>query len=730
MGLRTKTGAGMTDQKPNSKAIVAVVCIVLIAVGVVVLGRPSGSYVLKSAVKAPQVAQTSSGDTKPKATNEIERKIESLRVRTGEYGRILRRRVNTPCPARAIPKEWETVTCGGVLSLEAYLPTVGLSVVSYNHRAFTATTEGALGYAWELGIDHEIHKGVGFFEIQYPGGHLERYSDADGDGKFRADDKSVPGFITEVGTNALEFRDGGPSVRHYSRYGGRYLLDSVKRGATTTFTIERFGPNGRIDAIIDEQNVTISFAYTGTLLHTISNPVGGHYEFVYDPDTHNLIQIIWPDGRSYAFGYQKPYNVVTVFSAPDGSGSVIDYAQSVVQAIYPGSGGAETTFDYSARNKVKIYQGEKLVTSDFFTDGALTERHYGDRYDTFERYVGGVKDKLLWKYTSFTGHIAEYDYWDTQGKEGLLKRVKHYKAGATPNEITEAFYSYNAAARPEAVTTWAPNPDGERVQRAISLTYQNDDYLKRVTPAVGGGSEFVINRDPNNRILSVAEQLGGTLLQEVSYDPGSQRVVSAFDATTNSNVAFDYPDAATTVVAVEGEKVSISNQAGAVESVAQSVSGLTESYKYNEMYDVVESKVEFPNGGHVRTEGEIARGEFGSYTASNQSYYKSGQDCSDGACAASANFDLLTGTEGSAQLQSEYLAAGAGEQPQGNPGSVNQEVSPNAGGCGYTVTTQVQCPDCGGECTDSSCDKDPKPTASSSPAASFMPVPGPSAANY
>jgi RHS repeat-associated protein len=215
--------------------------------------------------------------------------------------------------------------------------------------------------------------------------------------------------------SAAYYGPSGYAVPFVRTPSGDYLsptaLDvTLKKNGDGTYTLsshfggdkQNFDATGKLTSLVDENNNTISFAYTasshsqnGYLLSSITDTQARITSFTYDTNGH-LTKITDPSGRLYKYAYDAAYHLIT-YTDPAGKLTKYAYAAGVLTQITDprnnlikftydtenrvstivrvtgGGTGPTTRFTYNASNSVVTDPNGHTTTYTYDADRRVTQ---------------------------------------------------------------------------------------------------------------------------------------------------------------------------------------------------------------------------------------------------------------------------------------------------------------------------------------------------------------------
>ena len=154
----------------------------------------------------------------------------------------------------------------------------------YNSKA-TASTGLPLGFGWtdSYNIGLSVSSSNNAVVIAFGDGHEEMYAT-----------NGAGGYISQPGIYSV-----------LTASGGAYTLTTKEQQKYN------FNSQGQLTSIVDKNNNTVSLAYTGNKLATITNTVGRLINFAYNAN-NCLTNITDPMGRTVRFAYDANTNLISV----------------------------------------------------------------------------------------------------------------------------------------------------------------------------------------------------------------------------------------------------------------------------------------------------------------------------------------------------------------------------------------------------------------------------------
>ena len=253
----------------------------------------------------------------------------------------------------------------------------------YNSKA-TASTGLPLGYGWtdSYNIGLSVSPSNNAVVIAFGDGHSEMYATNGAGGYF-----SQPGIYNVLTAS-----------------GGNYTLTTKEQQKYN------FNSSGLLTSIVDKNNNTISLAYTGNNLTTITNTVGRVISFAYNAN-NCLTNITDPLNRTVRFAYDANTNLISVTDTRGGLTQFgYDQYHQVTNAIDP-RGNTFVSMQYDDEQRVvssqkDALQGATTFTYDFVAGKTtVVDAMTNVSYYFYDPNCASTKSRMIWA-TSKTLHTT------------------------------------------------------------------------------------------------------------------------------------------------------------------------------------------------------------------------------------------------------------------------------------------------------------------------------------
>lgn len=449
---------------------------------------------------------------------------------------------------------------------------------SYNSRAASAAGASAtpLGYGWT----HSYHirltfDSAGNATLHWGDGRTETHA-PDGQG----------GYIPQYGLfdTFTDNGDGSYSLlqRDRTRYDfdGSGRLTAIADRNDNTLSLSYVG--GRLDMIVDTAGRTIEFDYDGAgRLIRITDPIGRSVDYTYDANG-DLIAATDPNGNVTQYVYDDNHQIITLID-PRGHTVVNNTydAERRVVTYQTDAKGHPMTFEYEqldrvttvtdALGNVTVHQHDELLRLIREQDARGGEMHYtydaaGNRIRVTDRngntteYDYDGRGNVISK-TDALGNVTEITYDDQDNplsRTDALGRVTTFTYDVHGNLIqtTDALgqvttIDYDPRGLPLTltdalgrVTEYVYDTHGNRIETidplGQSATASFDSVGRRLTRTDVLGRTTTFSYDDNDNLLSVTDPAGGVLSH--SYDANDNRISTTDRNGNTTEYAYDEKD--------------------------------------------------------------------------------------------------------------------------------------------------------------------------------------------
>jgi RHS repeat-associated protein len=343
-----------------------------------------------------------------------------------------------------------------------------------------------------------------------------------------------------------------------SKNGDGLFVLTGKDGTTSTFTAD-----GRISSIADRNGNTLSFAYSGGNLASVTDSSRRVATFAYDAAKH-LTSVTDPFGNLYTFSM---------------SGNTLS------TVIFPNSGAWHYTYDANAFMLTKsdplgntttyAYDDQHRVLSSLDPEGRTRSVTYPATSDPTRTTIFTEKDGGAWSYSYDTrkghllaktdpqGGVTSYGY-DSNGNRTSTTlpdgttTTSTYDASGNMLTSTDAMgqtttYSYNGFGQVTAIT----DPQGGTVTYGYdakgNLTTQADQFGATTTYAYDAKGNVTKATDPAGQSTSFGYDQSGNLTNVT--DPSGATTLYTYDTAGNIATITDAKGAVTTFVYDSGGRL-------------------------------------------------------------------------------------------------------------------------------------------------------------------------------
>jgi RHS repeat-associated protein len=411
----------------------------------------------------------------------------------------------------------------------------------YNSKA-TASTGLPLGYGWtdSYNIGLTVSPSNNAVVITFGDGHAEMYATNGAGGYF-----SQAGIYNVLTTS-----------------GGNYTLTTKEQQKYN------FNSPGQLTSIVDKNNNTVSLAYTGIELTTITNTVGRVISFAYNAN-NCLTNITDPLGRTVRFAYDANTNLISVTDTRGGLTQFgYDQYHQLTNAIDP----RDNTFvsmQYDDEQRVVSSQKDALQGATTFTyDFVAGKTTVVDAMTNVSYYFYDPELRVI-KIQDNLGNIQNFAYDTNNNRIQVIDKNGNstaYTYDANGNVIskTDPFnqpttIAYNALNNPtnrlDALTgrtVFRYDTKGNLTNAFNSLgktnTYQYDAFGEPVIVTDANGNSSTNTYDSFGNLIQTQDALGDT--NGFTYDVVGRKIKQV-DALGHTNL-FIYDNADNLTATVNG----------------------------------------------------------------------------------------------------------------------------------------------------------------------------------
>ena len=401
----------------------------------------------------------------------------------------------------------------------------------YNSKAAASALQ-PLGFGWT----HSYNIGLSINSsnsavIAFGDGHQETYAT-----------NGAGGYISEAGIyNGL------------TASGGTYTLITKEQQKYN------FNSSGQLTSIVDKNNNTVSLAYTGIKLTTITNTVGRVISFAYNAN-NCLTNITDPLGRTVRFAYDANTNLI---SATDTRGGLTQFGydqyHQITNAIDP-RGNTFVSMVYDNQKRVVSSQKDALQNATTFTYDfvnnvtTVTDAMNNVSYNFYDnqlrvvRSVDNLGNQQFFQYDTNNNRTMVID------KNGAVT-IYAYDGNGNVIAKTNSFVqtttiSYDALNNPtnrlDALTgrtVFRYDTKGNLTNTFNSIgktnTYQYDAFGEPVVVTDANGNSTTNTYDSFGNLIQTRDALGDT--NAFAYDAVSRKIKQV-DALGHTNL-FIYDNA-------------------------------------------------------------------------------------------------------------------------------------------------------------------------------------------
>jgi RHS repeat-associated protein len=494
--------------------------------------------------------------------------------------------------------------------------------------------------------------------------------------------------LTQNSDDSVLLREGNWRRRLYALSGGTYAAQpqdysTLVKNPDNTYTITHknglkylFSADGAIASIIDRNDNTLTFTYSGGKLTTVTDSANRTATLTHDGDGH-ITSVTDPAGKSYTLGYGG--GALANVTYPDGGTWSYTYDDKAFLLTKTDPLGAVTTYTYDFSHR---------IVSATDSSGKTRSINYPTGSET-------VKTSL---YTEKDGGVRQYVY-DTE--KGTLSG----KIDPTGNATS---YTYDSSGNMLSKT----EPGG----KVTSYTYDNAGNMLTTTDPLGNTSTFTYNTfgqvvtatDPNGHTISNTYDVKGNLLQTVDAkgaktvytydgkghpltitDPLNKKITYSYDAAGNLISATDQNSKVTTFTYdASGNLLTETNPAGKITKYAYDVMNrlvtITDPLGYctRFTYDVLGNKLTVTDANGTVTgytynhnsQPQTVKDALGAVTT--MAY--SGGAC--GSCGGSGNDKLISVTDANNNISRYEYDQNGNLAKEIDPGGIITNYSYDSGG--------------------------------------------------
>lgn len=347
----------------------------------------------------------------------------------------------------------------------------------------------------------------------------------------------------------IEDRNANRTTLSYSSIGGKDRLTTISSAGTRAITLQ-YGANNLVSSATDPAGHQVIYNYNASgYLTSVQDRRGNSTQYVYDPVTRNLTQLIDKETKAYNYTYAYNDRILTQ-TDPLNNTTAFDYNWSTTHI----SNNRNELFKYNFDNNLFLQSVEDpngyLERTQNDADGNIID--HWDRNNNNTHYTYDAKGNVASftdaqaKTTSFVfnldysvptsitnarGYTTNYTY-DTKGN---LTKV------TDPLE-NETNLTYNGSGQLVSITdtrlnttTFAYNDEGDLISKTEpynrTTTYQYDSLgrLTQATNALGGIIAYAY--DNNGNLTSLTDPLNRTTA--FSYSPEGN-LLTVTDAKSNT----------------------------------------------------------------------------------------------------------------------------------------------------------------------------------------------------
>lgn len=442
---------------------------------------------------------------------------------------------------------------------DAYAPTPGLGLVFgrvFPQSLIQRHAAGPLGYGWSHNWEFTLTLDAdGDVTVVGPAGSRRLFQPDRRGGWF-----SQPGdhgTLIELGSGRFSLREPRGLVRVFRSDG---KLDCVEDPNGNRITANWSG--GFLTSLAHSAGQRLQFAYMGSLIQSVTDPVGRTTTFTYDSDRH-LIGALYFDTNEVAYTYGSGHGLacehaLTSITYPGGLQQVFTYnAHGRLESMSQGCCGSSVNFAYDSFGTVTV--------SDNLTNRTKFQL---DHHGLLAKLENPLKNTLRFAYdgefnlTSLTdpaGRAFTYGYDDT----GNLVQMTDALGGSTRLNYAGAFnrlaqladakgnltrYSHDAQGNLSAITyangtveRWAYDPAGNLItwtnRRTQRISYQFNTNGQLTAKLYPDGSRAIYGYDARGNLTLASNYVGAVTLaydasdrlQRITY-PGNRWLEYTYNA--------------------------------------------------------------------------------------------------------------------------------------------------------------------------------------------------------
>ena len=358
--------------------------------------------------------------------------------------------------------------------------------------------------------------------------------------------------LTENSDGSILLKEGNWQRRLYTLSGGTYSaqpLDysNLVKNSDNTFVLTHkdglkytFNSDGTLASMVDRNNNTVAFSYSGGKLTTISDPGGRSASLSYDADGH-LTSVTDPAGRNYTLGYSG--GTLTNVTYPDGGTWLYTYDDKAFMLSKVDPLGTSTTYTYDDNHRI-------LSATD--AEGKIRTINYSTGTETVKTTAFTEKDGGVWQYT-----------YDTE--KGTLNQKIDPQGGMTVYSYDGNGNRLSTTGPDGATTSYSYDAQGNMISssdalgQTTSYTYNSFGQVTTVTDPQGNAarSEY----DAKGNLTETTDAAGATTLYAYDAKGNMTKIINPLgQATTFSYDSF-------------GNLVSVTDSAGAQTTFTYDASG-------------------------------------------------------------------------------------------------------------------------------------------------------------
>lgn len=370
--------------------------------------------------------------------------------------------------------------------------------------------------------------------------------------------------VTENSDGSVLLKEGNWRRRLYTLSGGTYAAQpqdysSLVKNSDNTFILTQkdglkytFNSEGTLAAMVDRNNNTVAFSYSGGKLSTISDPSGRSASLSYDGDGH-LTSVTDPAGRNYTLGYSG--GTLTNVTYPDGGTWLYTYDDKAFMLTKVDPLGNSTTYTYDDNHRI-------LSATD--AEGKIRTISYPTSTETVKTTTFTEKDGGVWQYT-----------YDTE--KGTLTQKTDPQGGTTSYTYDANGNRLSTTGPDGARTSYSYDAQGNMVSSIDALgqttgyTYNSFGQVTTATDPQGYTTSYAY--DAKGNLTETTDASGATTLYEYDAKGNMTKIISplgqatsySYDTTGNLASVTDPSGAQTTFTYdASGNMISLTDATGAV----------------------------------------------------------------------------------------------------------------------------------------------------------------------